>query len=66
MDDIQKQLIDNMDYQTMLRRWRHAPCGDPMFQGELGEYFSSVMQYKRSQMEHSECVRISKVIGWQQ
>ncbi len=33
-----KDIIDNMSYEQLLSRWRNAPVGDPIFQGEVGEY----------------------------
>ena len=64
MDEKIKQEIDNMDYESMLRRWRYAPVGDPMFQGEVGEYYSKVMKEKREKVGGTEHVRASKNIGW--
>jgi hypothetical protein len=39
-----KNLIDNMAYETMLRRWLLAPWDDKIFQGETGTYYSDVMR----------------------
>ena len=64
MDEKIKQEIDNMDYESMLRRWRYAPVGDPMFQGEVGEYYSKVMKEKREKVGGAEHVRASKNVGW--
>jgi hypothetical protein len=54
-----------MNYEQMLRRWRFAPIGDPLFQGEAGEYFAEAMKTKKSQLSDDEQVRISKEIGWE-
>ena len=35
-----KAQIDVMSREEMARRWRFAPVGDPMFQGEVGDYFA--------------------------
>ena len=58
-----KKAIDAMSYEQLLRRWRHAPIGDPFFQGEVGKYFSTVMTKKRGE-DPDEAVRASKSIGW--
>ena len=62
-ENIKKQ-IDDMSYESMLRLWRHAPSGHPMFQGETGEYFSKIMKKKRENISNSEHVQTSKNIGW--
>lgn len=59
----QKQ-IDDMDYESMLRLWRSAPAGHPMFQGETGRYYSEVMAAKRTEVGSAAHVRASKKIGW--
>ena len=56
-----KNKIDIMDYESMLRKCRFAPVGDPMFTGEVGDYFLRVMNEKKIQCDH---VAISKRIGW--
>jgi hypothetical protein len=53
--------INNMTYSTMLRRWRFAEVGDPIFQGETGDYFKKVMELKKIQADH---VGTSKSVGW--
>lgn len=64
LTDELKSQIDAMPYQQMLHRWRHAPVGDQMFQGESGDYFSKRMAEKRSEAGDAEHVRASKEIGW--
>ena len=59
-EEVKKQ-IDKMDYIDMLRRWRFAPCGDVMLQGESGGYYSIVMGEKKKTVDH---VKASKEIGW--
>lgn len=64
MTEEQQKLIDNMDYQTMLYKWRFAKVGDPMFQGETGTYFAKVMAEKRDALPDGEAAEISKQVGW--
>jgi hypothetical protein len=63
IDEPTKNRIDGMNYEQMLRRWRFAPIGDPMFQGETGDYFAEVMKTKKSQLTDEEQVRASKNVG---
>lgn len=60
-----KQQIDSMTYEQLLHRWRFAPVGDLMLQGEIGEYFSKVMAEKRSALPDGAHVAASKQIGWE-
>jgi hypothetical protein len=60
-----KQQIDSMNYESMLTKWRFAPVGDPMFQGEVGDYFSKIMSEKKELLSSEEQVQISKDIGWE-
>ncbi len=57
-----KAHIDSLSYETLLRRWRHAPAGDPWFQGETGDYWSERMGELRQQ--GADHVGASKRIGW--
>jgi len=59
-----KAEIDAMSYESMLRKWRFAPVGDPMFQGEVGDYYAKCMAEKRATEGNAEHVRASKSIGW--
>ena len=61
MNEQTKQWIDNASYQDLLAKWRFAPIGDPMFQGETGEYYSKVMFVKKKECDH---VQASKNVGW--
>ena len=61
-DGIKKQ-IDEMGYEGMLRRWRFAPSGDEMFQGESGEYYKTAM-CKRRDKDPTAHTRASRAIGW--
>lgn len=64
MNDTQKAWIDNASYEQLLSRWRFAPVGDPVFQGDTGDYYAKVMREKKEQVGGAEHVRISKAIGW--
>ena len=59
-----KAWIDQQDYESLLRRWRHSPTGYPMFQGEIGDYYAVVMRRKKAETPHAERVAASKRIGW--
>lgn len=56
-----KQWIDAATYEDLLSKWRFASLGDPMFQGEIGDYYSKVMAEKRKTADH---VQASKNVGW--
>jgi len=59
-----KKEIDEMSYAEMLSRWRFSKVPEPIFQGEIGEYFSKIMFEKRQQLKPDEHAKISKEIGW--
>ena len=61
MNERIKKLIDNASYYELLSHRRFAPIGDPMFQGEAGDYYARVMQEKKQTVDH---VQVSKDIGW--
>jgi hypothetical protein len=60
-----KSHINSLDYRELLRRWRFAPIGDEMFQGETGKYWRQRMtelrQLPGGDELHTQC---SKSIGW--
>ena len=57
--------IDSLPYETLLGRWRFAPCGDQWFQGQTGIYWKTRMADLCAQPGgHQEHVRASKSIGW--
>ena len=58
-----KKHIDSMDYEGLLRKWRFAPCGDPWFQGETGDYWGQRMAELREQ--GVDTVGASKRVGWE-
>jgi len=64
IDSLVKLRIDEMGYEEMLRLWRFSPLGDPLFQGEVGDYFAEVMKVKKEKLSHEERVQVSKEIGW--
>ena len=59
-----KNQIDSMNYYGMLRIWRFAKIGDPLLQGETGQYFAKIMAEKRDALSHEERVQASKDLGW--
>ena len=65
LTDEKKSEIDAMSYEQLLRGWRFSPCGDPMFEGETGEYWGKRMKELRAQPGGQERhVAASKAIGW--
>jgi hypothetical protein len=60
----QKAEIDGMDYEGLLRRWRFSPAGDPMFQGDTGEYFLARMVAEKKRAGEAEAAETSRRIGW--
>lgn len=59
MTDEQKATIDAMTQEDMARRWRFARAGDPLLQGDVGEYFA-----ERFNRLGGFTPEISKKIGW--
>jgi len=66
MTDEQKRWIDNATYDRLLGHWRNAPIGDPMFQGDTGDYYRNVMNKKRAAMTAEDLAAASKRIGWRE
>lgn len=58
-----KLYIDSQDYEALLRRWRFAPAGDEMFQGETGEYWGKRLAELRDK-DADDAVAASKRVGW--
>jgi len=56
--------IDNATYSQLLKRWRHAPSGDHMFVGEVGDYYATNMANKKRLLSNEQQVQISKNIGF--
>lgn len=59
-----KAWIDGASYEELLRRWRFAPSGSLLFQGEIGKYYEEVMRKKRNEIGDAAAVRASKIVGW--
>ena len=62
LDPKTKMRIDHMTYEELLRKWRFAPAGDMMFQGESGTYYSKRMAELRDR--ESNPAAVSKTVGW--
>lgn len=60
MTRIQKERIDRMSYEQMVRIHRFAPLGNPMFQGKAGDYFNTSMRRKKYSSR-----RGAHTIGWE-
>ena len=60
-----KERIDNSSYESLLSKWRYAPVGCELFQGDTGEYYSKVMEEKKNAIPHEDQVQASKNIGWE-
>ncbi len=56
----EKKKIDAMSYEQLLRLWRSAPSGEPLFKGDTGNYYFTVMSDKKKLIDH---VAVSKRIG---
>lgn len=59
-----KEWIDNATLTELLTRWRRAPANDPIFAGDTGNYYSTVMFGKRDALPYGEWTKLSKSIGW--
>lgn len=59
-----KSQIDSLSLEALLSRWRNAPIGDAMFQGESGKYWGERLASKRNE-QPSGFVAASKSIGWE-
>lgn len=55
----QKRKIDSMSRLELASRWRHAPLGDALLQGDSGKYFQ-----ERFSSLGGMSPEISKQIGW--
>jgi hypothetical protein len=61
----QKAWIDEASYYDLLRWWRNAPVGDPMFTGETGKYYGEVMAQRKATLGPQAHTAASKSIGWE-
>ena len=64
MTEGQRLWIINASYYELLKRWRFAEGRDDIFHNASGLYYTKIMNEKQNALSHSECVRISKLIGW--
>lgn len=64
MTEKQKNWIDTASYYQLLKQWRFAPAGDPIFQGEVGNYYSEIMSQRKKEVGNENHVATSKSIGW--
>ena len=55
--------IDNASYEQLLSKWRFAPVGDPLLQGEMGDHYAAEFARRRNE-DPARHVRASKKIGW--
>ena len=44
--------------------WRYAEVGNPMFIGEVGEYYGERMWSEKDKLTPAQQVKISKSIDW--
>lgn len=59
----QKAWIDAATYEQLLRKWRFSPMGDPMFQGDSGDYYQERMTQLKA-ADPDGAIQASKNIGW--
>ncbi len=59
-----KDYIDSLNYEQLLRHNRFAPCGDKWFQGDTGTYWLSRMAELKAK-DPDGAVHASKSIGWE-
>lgn len=57
-----KREIDLRSHMSLLRQWRSAPAGTPIFEGESGKYFGERMAEMRNR-DNGAAVADSKAIG---
>ena len=60
MTDEEKKQIDKMSQFEMCRLWRFAPAGEPLMQGNTGEYFKKVLFEEKGGFTPE----ISKRLSW--
>jgi hypothetical protein len=59
-----KKWIDNASYESLLRKWRFEESGNPLFEGETGEYYAHMMRRREAALQPGASAQISKKIGW--
>lgn len=60
MTEDEKKQIDSMSHYELAYRWRFSKCGDPLFQGDTGEYFKKALFDDKGGFTPE----LSKSIGW--
>ena len=65
IDPNMKSRIDAMSYEDLLYNWRFAATGNPLFQGETGDYYAARMKQKHGEVGDAEHTAASKWIGWE-
>jgi len=63
LTDQVKNDIDLLSYPELLEKWRKAPVGCEILQGESAVYFAKRMEAKREQ-EDDDGAAASKALGW--
>ena len=58
-----EQEINKMNIVELLRKWRFAPIGDPLLQGESGAHLGARLSELCSK-DPDAYVRASKALGW--
>jgi len=53
-----------MSYEEMLRMWRYAEIGHPMFIKEVGQYFGNKMWKEKDKLTPAQQSKISKKVDW--
>lgn len=59
----QKDWINSASYSQLLRIWRFSQSGNPLLQGEAGDYFADRMS-KLKEEDPDGAVKASKMLGW--
>ena len=65
MTDEHRDWIDNATYEQLLRKWRFAKVGDPMFRDDTGDYYAKARARKKEEVGPEAAVAASKRIGWE-
>ena len=56
--------IDEASYVDLLRKLRHAPIGDPIFNGDVGVYFMEVFRKRKIEVGVVTAMEANKEVGW--
>jgi len=64
LTDALRNEIDSMSYEELLRKWRVYEIGDPLFEGDSGDYYSQRMRtMRKTTITVDDHVDISKKLG---